>query len=110
MAIHVVEGPQRQPPALRAVVAVGEQAVVAEEHVNGLAIGDRSGRRRRVGRLILLMARARFEDIDILILGPIEMFGRKEQQTGNGRGILPADRLQLGQVAARPIIFHRPAH
>src|SRR6266404_7767285 len=59
MAIHVVERPQRQPPALRAVLAVGEQAVIAEEYVNGLAIGDRTGRRRRVGRLILLMARAR---------------------------------------------------
>ena len=41
---------------------------------------------------------------------PVEVLGREDQQPGNGGWILAADGLQLGQIAAGMIIFHRAAH
>src|SRR6266851_4860949 len=60
MPVHVVERSQRQSPALGAVlIRISQQAEVAEEDVNVLAIGDGTGRRRRTGGLITLQSRAR---------------------------------------------------
>src|SRR5579864_6721890 len=57
MSIHVVEWTERQSPALGAVLRVGDQAEVAEEDIHALAIGHRTGRGRRISRLVALQAR-----------------------------------------------------
>src|SRR5260370_16074764 len=56
MAVHVIERSQRQPPALGAIFGIRKQAEVAEENVDILAVGDRAGRRRRIGRLVALQS------------------------------------------------------
>src|SRR5262249_1549135 len=54
VAVDVIERSERQPPALRAVLRVREQTIVAKEHVHVLAIGYRTRRRGRIRRLIAL--------------------------------------------------------
>jgi glycosyltransferase involved in cell wall biosynthesis len=57
VAIHVVERPKRQPPALHAVSGIGNQAIVSEENVDVVAVNDRAGRSARVCRLVAFDSR-----------------------------------------------------
>src|SRR2546425_4294964 len=52
------------------------------------------------------MARARFDDIDVFSLGPIDVFAGQHDQARDGRWVLLANILEVVQVARALVILH----